>query len=192
MVEIRTVAESDLGRVTRLHNASVDSDESVETVQGWYRENPSLVLGAYDADTLVGYCLGVARSRAEVELIGISVDRPYRREGVGSSLLTTLEDHAAVLGVERISLGSAGADVDEFYLANGYSPDSVLIRLGPNAEPEIDPDADFEITDRRVDDGTKKLYIDVDGYDPTRIEEIREAFGVQEGIYIMVKSIVTA
>lgn len=189
MVDIRPVDESELADFRRLHNTYVGRNESLETVRQWHREHPELLVGAYDDGQLVGHCLGIPRSGDEVELNGIAVDQSHRRQGIGTALLSAFEDLVASLGFQRVSLGSAGGYVDEFYVQNGYSPDSILVRLDPGEDPPDYTEVGYEIRDERLDGDLKKLYVGTDEYDPGFVEEIQEVFEDPEAIYIMSKKL---
>lgn len=186
MAEIRTVRESDLPAFRRLHNRYVGRDESLETVRNWYRELSDLLLGAYDEDSLVGHGLGRPHSDDRLELAGISVVGPHRRQGIGSALLAAFEERAGELGFQQVSLGSAGGDVDQFYLENGYEPESVLVRL--DADSSV-PETRFEVIEERVTGDTRKLYVDPGAGDFAHLDAVRESFGDSQSIYIVVKSL---
>lgn len=189
MVETKTCRQQDLPAFRRLHNTYVGREETIETVREWYRAHPELLVGAYVEDELVGHCLGIPRSDVEVEIAGIGIEPDYRRQGVGSALLSACENRVISLGYQRISVGSAGGYVDEFYLANGYAPESVLVRLDAEDVPVNYRAMGYEITKERTDNGTKKLYVAVDEYDPERVRKIREAFDDPEAIFIMSKEL---
>lgn len=186
MGEIRTISESDLPAFRRLHNRYVDRDESLETVRGWYDDHPDLLVGTYDGDELVGHALGRPHAEDEVELAGLSVAESHRRQGVGSALLDAFEERAASLGFERASIGSAGGYVDAFYAENGYEPESVLVRLDADAAV---PETAHEVVEERVENGTRKLYVDPGQGGPERLDAVREAFDDPEAIYIVAKEI---
>lgn len=124
-----------------------------------------------------------------MELAGIGVEPDYRRRGVGSALLSAFGDRVNSLGNRRISVGSAGGYVDEFYVANGYAPDSVLVRLDPEDVPENHRTMGYKIVEEQFTNGTKKLYVAVHEYDPELVQKIREAFDDPGAIYIMAKGI---
>lgn len=187
MTRIRSVPESDLDDFRYLHDRYVDREESIETVRDWYRERSELFVGAYRNGDLVGHCLGLPRSAASVELCGIGVAPPHRRRGIGTELLTAFEDRVASLEFERVTLGSAGGYVDEFYVRNGYSPESVLVRLDPDDSPDASRASEYEIVSSTIDDGVKKLYVAVDRFDPAFLAEVRDAFDDPEAIYVMDK-----
>ena len=181
MVEIRTVERSDLPAVRRLHNRYVDRDESLEAVREWHDEHSDLLVGAYDDGELVGHALGRPHAANEVELAGLSVVESHRRQGIGSALLDAFEERAAGAGFERVTLGSAGGYVDDFYAENGYEPESVLVRFDVDG-PQ--PETGFEVMDERVEGDTRKLSVDPGSGDAAHLDAVREAFGDPEAIYI--------
>lgn len=187
MVAVHPVPESDIENVRRLHDSYTASGESLETVRKWHREHPELFVGAYEGGNLVGYCLGIQRTEEAIELNGIAVEEAHQRQGIGTELLATFEDQVASLGFQRINLGSAGGYVDEFYLQNGYSPRSILVRVDVEDASGDYRAMGYEIAEERIDDGTKKLYIEVDEFDPAFVEEIRDSFADPDAIYILEK-----
>lgn len=189
MVDIRSVHELDLGDFLNLHNTYVNRAESIEAFRDRYREHPDLFLGAYDDDELVGHCLGRPRSDRTVELEGIAVERSHQRRGIGTELLESFEDRVSALGFQRVTLGSAGGYVDEFYVENGYAPESVLVRHEVPDGSERYRDLGYGISEERIDEGTRKLYVEAGGFDPRYLEAVREDFDDQEAIYIMTKEI---
>lgn len=198
MVDVRRVPESDFDVVYSLLCARVgDRDRSL--VREWYDAHPELFRAAYhdedaDVDTgahevVVGFALGRERRASSVELAGIGVREPHTRRGIGSRLLTAFEDAAADLGFDRVSLGSAGGYVDDFYLANGYEPESILVRLHPEDVPDDVRDLGFDVLRERTDDSVRKFYVAPNGHDPERVDAVREAFGDPDAIYVMEKDL---
>jgi ribosomal protein S18 acetylase RimI-like enzyme len=125
-----------------------------------------------------------------VELVGIGVDPDRRGRGIGSSLLQRFETEAKALGVEEITVGSAGGDVDRFYVNHGYSPESILVRATPETHPSDVGDLGYEVVEeRRQRDGSVKFYLAVEDRDPSELQTVRDRFGDGEAIYIMQKTI---
>lgn len=100
-----------------------------------------------------------------------------RREGIGSALLGAFEGRATILGFERVSLGSAGG-----YVENGYSPESVLVRLDAD---EALPETAHEVIDGQVEDATRKRYVAPGDGGSAHLDAVRQAFSDSEAIYIM-------
>lgn len=187
MVDVRPVGDTAFADVVAMHHDRID-DRDPAVLADWYDTHPDLFLGAFESESLVGFALGRARTATSVELVGISVDDEHQRRGIGSRLLTRFEGAAADLGYDRVSVGSAGGYVDEFYLANGYRPESILVRTTRDARPDGYRDR-FDVLRERDDDGTRKVYVDPDGYDPGQVAAVRAFFDDPEAIYIMEKSL---
>ncbi|MFB6270026.1 MAG: GNAT family N-acetyltransferase [Halobacterium sp.] len=187
MVDVRRVPEADFAAVYDLLCERV-GDRDRETVRSWFDATPELFQGAYDdGDGLVGFALGRERSETSAELAGIGVERAYTRRGIGSRLLAAFEDAAADAGYGRVSLGSAGGYVDEFYLANGYEPESILVRKSRDESLDEYREADFAVLRERVHAGVRKLYVAPGGYDPERVDAVRDAFDDPDALYVMEK-----
>ena len=186
MVKVYQIPKSDVEAVHQMRTDRI-GEISLETVQEWYDENAELFVAAYDGGDIVGICIGRDGPHEGVELNAIGVAESHMRRGIGSAMLDALEERAASLGYDRIGLGSAGGYVDEFYLANGYEPANVLVRLDSEDVPADYRELGYEILDERIDDGIRKLYVGVDGHDSAFVEGVRETFDDPEAIYIMEK-----
>ena len=189
MVSVSSLSADDLPEVRRLHNRFTASSVDAETVEAWYDDDPRLFVGAYADGDLVGYCLGIRRGDARVELHGIGVQPTYRRNGIGSRLVEAFEERVRRTGAERISVGSAGGYVVEFYEQNGFSAESILVRLAPEAVPDEYQHLGYDVVDERREGDVRKLYVDADEVDFGYISEVRSAFGDPDAIYIMGKSV---
>lgn len=186
MVSVRRVPDGDFDAVHSLHNRFTDQSVPHETVRSWYDETPGLFVAAYD-DDLVGICTGHRRGDDRAELAGLGVLPERRREGIGTRLVEQFEANAAAAGFEHVSLGSAGGYVDNFYAGLGYEPESVLVRL--DGDVPVPQPAEFDVCRERIEDGTRKLYLEADVVDHEYLDAVREAFGDDEAIYIVRKSL---
>lgn len=189
MVTVSSLPAADLPQVRRLHNRFTASDVSRETVDAWYDDAPTLFVGAYDDDELVGYCLGYRRDDDTAELHGIGVKPAFRRQGIGSRLVEGFERNVAEMDVDQISVGSAGGYVDRFYAENGFSAESILVRLQPERVPDDYRQFDFDVVDERREGGLKKLYVEAEEVDSTVISEVRGTLGDPSAVYIMEKRV---
>ncbi|MFB6073041.1 MAG: GNAT family N-acetyltransferase [Halobacterium sp.] len=189
MVDVRRVPSTDFEDVYRLLCSRV-GERDRDAVTDWYDDYPALFVGAYDDGDLVGFALG-RRAHGGAELVGIGVTEAYTRRGIGSRLLDAFEAGAVDLGVDRVSVGSAGGYVDEFYVGNGYRPESILVRTTRDALP-ADYRARFDVLREREDGDAWKVYIapggsEDDPLDRERVERVRRAFDDPDANYVMEK-----
>jgi predicted N-acetyltransferase YhbS len=185
--DVRTVPEADLAAFHRLHDEYVDRDASLATVRAWHDEHPDLLVGAYRDGELVGHAIGRPWEGDVVQLAAIAVVPELRAEGVGTALLEAFHDRARAAGFDRVTLGSAGGYVDEFYHDNGYEATQVLVMFADDAAPE-DP-VDLAVTWEPADDGGRKCYVDVDGFEPDTLAAARAAFPDGEAMYVMERAL---
>lgn len=189
MVTVTSLPVADLAQVRRLHNRFTASSVSRETVETWYDDAPALFVGAYDDEELVGYCLGRWGDDGGAELEGLGVQPRFRRQGIGSRLVSAFEAQVAESEADRIGVGSAGGYVDRFYVENGYTPDSILVRIDPDCTPDDYGQFDFEVVDERREDGLQKLYVAAEEVNSNVISEVRGTFGDPSAVYLMSKQV---
>lgn len=189
MVSIRSIPEADLREALELHNQFTAQNRSVDEFRRESQATPSLFIGAYDTESLVGICLGWPTEPAVVHLVGIGVAPDRRGKGIGSRLLEQFERNAKALDMERITVGSAGGYVDRFYVNHGYSPSKILVRGAPESLPPQYRDLGYEVAEERTEDGILKLYLSVEQFDSEELQTVRETFRDEEAIYIMEKTL---
>ncbi len=90
-------------------------------------EYPEAFLALMDGETLIGAAFGWPRALADPSdpsftLGGIVIHWNWQRQGHGKRLLAAFEQAAASCGAPRVSVGSAGGYVEDFYLGCGYRP----------------------------------------------------------------------
>lgn len=76
--------------------------------------------GAYDGGELVGYARLVTDRATYAWLCDVYVDRPHRGRGVGSALLSAVDEQLASYGVGRAVL--ATHDAHDVYARFGFAP----------------------------------------------------------------------
>lgn len=188
MITIRRVEDDEVALARDLHNRFTAQDKSMETVHSWYEEVPSLFLVAIERDEVIGVCTGRPRGEREVSLAGIGLESNRRGEGIGTRLVKRFEETASELGIERISVASAGGKVDDFYIDNGFRPEGILV-MNPAEGPEGYVGTDFDIEWNRNEDDSRKCYVDVTEYNPSILETVRDEFDDNNAIYIMAKEL---
>lgn len=188
MTSIRRVKDDEVTLARELHNRFTAQDKSMARVRSWYEAVPDLFLFAVEGDEVIGVCTGRPGGERDVSLAGIGLEPDRRDEGIGTRLLERFEENARAIGVERISVASAGGRVDDFYVDNGFEPEKILV-MNPAAGPADYADVDFDVEWDRNEDGSRKCYVDVTERDPAVLETVRNEFGDDHAIYIMAKEL---
>lgn len=187
-VEIRRIRDAEFERARALHNRFTAQDVPSEEMREWYASAPALFAGGFDADEMVGVVTGRRIDATRAQLAGLGVMPERRRQGIGAALVAAFEAGAERLGVERVSVASAGGYVDRFYAAQGYEPWTVLVRTPADATGD-QADTQYEIVEERVEGEVRKRYVDAEGADFGFADEVGEAFGDDDAVFIMRKSL---
>jgi N-acetylglutamate synthase-like GNAT family acetyltransferase len=188
MVTIRQVPEEELSLARALHNRFTAQDKSGETIRAWYDEVPGLFLFAVDDESVIGVTTGWLLEDHEASLAGIGLEPDRRGEGIGTRLVERFEANAREVGIERLTVASAGGYVDEFYRDCGFHPERILV-MNPTGGPATYEDTEYDLTWARNDDGTRKCYVEATEYDQSFLEEVRDKFDDDEAIYLMAKQV---
>ena len=78
-----------------------------------------------DGGAVIGYVSGITEHKW-FYLTDLWIAQPHRRHGLGTKLLTMMEQKAADIGMEHIYLWTAGRINPLFYDKNGYTRFAVL------------------------------------------------------------------
>ena len=141
---VRPALEADCPEIYRLHLAAVrglpPGTQGRDGIEKWlatrepavYAEEMEreLMVVAEEFDEIVGW--GAFNAEQE-EITNVFVDPPHHRRGIGTAIVTVLEEVARSVGLEAVQLQAAGTAID-FYLAIGYQPD-----------PPVAPGADWAL-----------------------------------------------
>ncbi len=84
-----------------------------------FAQHSDLMVMAETESERLGIALGSIQGD-HILLGEVAVTAAYRGRGIGSRLLALVEQHARLLGYQRLLLGTA--DAQDFYLKNGYAP----------------------------------------------------------------------
>lgn len=148
----------------------------------WFKL-PTLVIGCYDKQRLIGFCTGSKRKGLDsVILNSIAVKTKYQRHGWGSKILHFFENEAKKLGERKVSVGSAGGYVERFFLKNGFYPHSFFVRIRRNKVPKNYKEKGFTIIGERGNKYVKILFIEIKNkeYNPKNKDFIKEEYNAYE------------
>jgi ribosomal-protein-alanine N-acetyltransferase len=113
MIEIRAMAEEDLGGVAEIQ---ADSPEAAQWAPAEYLAYTSYV--AVEAGRIVGYGVAQRLGAEEAELLTIAVAASARRRGVGRMLLNRILDLPSE--ALHLELRASNATARQFYISIGF------------------------------------------------------------------------
>src|SRR5687768_6013002 len=121
------IRQAEPHELTQLHELEVDyceSGESAERIRARYASYPDLFIVSVLGDEVVGEVSGYLRD-GEVTIKAISVLHRHQRRGIGRRLVAAFEERAARYAA--IVDVASGEDAEQFYLACGFRPRSLLV-----------------------------------------------------------------
>ncbi|MBW6441950.1 GNAT family N-acetyltransferase [Patescibacteria group bacterium] len=129
-----------------------------------FNENPKYIVIAKKNDKVVGVVLSSKENETSLLVGELVVSKELRGEGLGSLLMSKIEDNAKTMKKNQISLGAVGK-AEGFYLKIGYKPKLFIQVQGNNRLDEIKQQVkgvriDWESSG---DDGYSKIIIDTNG-----------------------------
>ncbi len=78
------------------------------------------VVAACGSDGFVGCASGLETDNHWFYLTDLWLERPYRKQGLGSALLAQLESKLVAIGVTNVYTWTAGYEAPGFYIRQGY------------------------------------------------------------------------
>ena len=118
--EIRNILENDLGY-------NVPLNELTERINNMKQRGNYRIFVACDGENVVGFTgavsfLAFEISKEAFKIIALAVSEPYRRNGIGTELLKTVERYAENNNIGTILLNSGlpRENAHKFYEAQGY------------------------------------------------------------------------
>jgi GNAT superfamily N-acetyltransferase len=189
LLGVVVIRQAESHELEQLHELEVDyceSGESHERLNARYASYPSLFVVAVLDGEVVGEVSGFPR-REEVNLKAISVLHRHQRRGIGRRLLAVFEEGAAGYA-DTVNLAS-GEEAEQFYLACGYRPRSLLVGAVTAHLPADYRATEFPITGERVEGERTRFYVDAPTYDPRHKEAVRARFAAAGVNYIFVKRV---
>ncbi len=127
-VQFRLFTPSQLGEIIEIAKRNLTERYNdfvfLDIQKGW----PSGFIVGMSDQAVAGFICGGITGEGEARILMLAVDTPYRRNGIGTGLITLFEQEAAKVKVNRIKL-EVRVDNDEairFYRNHGYSISSLL------------------------------------------------------------------
>jgi len=148
------------------------------------KREPSLFIGAYDKDKLIGIVFGFIK-KSQILLGEMAVSEKYRSKGIGSKLITYFEKQSRKLNKKYIELGALGS-AEKFYLKQGYQP-LLFAQIPHNKVPKHYKKIGFEIIKETNYKDAKKLTIKVNKLDDRLKIKAKKDFNTDNVIYLFRK-----
>lgn len=104
LIRIRRLEEEDIQSVYRIAQTSFKNPYPVKLFKRIHETHPEGFYVAEIAGDIVGYLIGFVRWKDTGHVMALAVDRPYRREGVGSALMINALDRMGKNGASRVKL----------------------------------------------------------------------------------------
>lgn len=144
MLIVRPATDADCEDIYRVH---VDAVRALPTgtqgksgIENWLAtREPAVYVAEMQNELLIvaeeqGEVIGWAALNSDKEEItNVFVDPVHHRRGIGSAMITVLEDAARHFGLTSVQLQATGTAID-FYLANGFQSD-----------PPVESDAEWAL-----------------------------------------------
>ena len=122
MIEISPMTPADVPQVAALERLCFTDPWSEASIAYELQSPISLWLAARDGDRVVGY-IGSQSVPPESDVMNLAVHPEYRRRGLGTALLNTLEQRLVLRGVTVLALEvrRSNADAIALYEKHGFT-----------------------------------------------------------------------
>jgi len=190
-MDIRQILSKDLKKADKFKQAILNPENKRRyrpwsTIYKNHKREPSLFIGAYDKDKLIGIVFGYIKKNKI--LIGeMAVSEKYRSKGIGSKLITHFEKQSKKLNKKYIELGALGP-AEKFYLKQGYQP-LLFVQIPHNKVPKHYKKIGFDIIRETNYKNAKKLTIIIDKLDDKLKLKAKKKFNTDDVIYLFRKKL---
>ena len=160
-MQFKTILQSQLSLADALSQKILNPEgkrryRTFAYVKKQYAREPSLFIGAYDGEKLIGITFGYIKKNT-VLLGEMAIDKNHRGKGIGSKLLQQFEERVHSLGKTVIELG-AQERAEEFYMKNNYEP-ILFVQIKHAEVPKNYQNLPFEIIKETNFPDAKRLFI---------------------------------
>jgi ribosomal protein S18 acetylase RimI-like enzyme len=190
-MQYKTIRAADLAQADALQQKILNLPHrkryrSFAYIRKHYLNEPSLFLGAYDKQKLVGIAFGY-RTKGTSLLGEFAVDAAHRRKGAGTQLLRLFEQRARKAGAKAVQLG-AEERAEHFYLRQGYCP-VLFVQIKHARVPKNYRKLPFDIVNETNFRDAKRLFINVRRFSKTLKQKARRAFHAYNVMYLFRKDL---
>jgi GNAT superfamily N-acetyltransferase len=150
-----------------------------------YEKAPSLFLGAYIKEKLIGIIFGY-KIKKKILIGEFAVLEKYRNKSVGKKLLDNFEKNAKKLNQNYIEVG-AFENAERFYIKNNYTPIAFAQIYHKNV-PKNYNEIGLKIIKETNYKDAKRLWIKIE-YNNKNKKYIKEKLNAYNVIYLFIKNI---
>jgi len=118
LIRIRDLKRGDMGTILDIEYRSFKDPYPLSLLNRLHEMHPDGFLIAELQGRVVGYVIGVVRWGLTGHILAIAVDTPYRRQGVGTALVTSILDRLRTKGTKqvRLEVRKSNLAARQFYL----------------------------------------------------------------------------
>ena len=184
-VTIKTILDGDLkGAMHFLESVLGELIRTYSYIRRHYRKASDLFIGAYMCKELIGAIFGY-KIRNYVLIGELGVKEEYRRQGIGSSLVSELLNRAKKLGVKYIIAGST-EEAENFYLNIGFKP-YLFVQVMSENLPKNFKSVGFRVIGMSRRKNSVGLLISVDKISSIDKERAKRIFNAYNVLYLFEK-----
>ena len=190
-MDIKQILSKDLKKADKFKQAILNPENKRRyrpwsTVYKNHKREPSLFIGAYDKDKLIGIIFGYIK-KSKILIGEMAVSEKYRNKGIGSKLINFFEKQVKKLNKKEIVLGS-WESAEKFYLKQGYKP-QLFIQIPHDKVPKDYKKMGYDIIKETNYKDAKKLTIRVNKLDDKLKQKAKKNFNTDDVIYLFRKEV---
>jgi len=122
-IRIRDIKREEMRTALDIEYRSFKDPYPLSLLNRLHEMHPDGFLAAEFQGRLVGYVIGVIRWGLTGHILAIAVDPPYRRQGVGTALVTNILDRLRAGGAKhvRLEVRKSNLSARQFYQKLGFA-----------------------------------------------------------------------
>ncbi|ACP47879.1 ribosomal-protein-alanine acetyltransferase [Sulfolobus islandicus Y.N.15.51] len=122
MVIITDATEADLGQIFQIETESFDDPYPYSLLRTYLFLANKLYLVAKEGEKIIGYIIGIIQYGYRGHIVSIAVEPAYRKKGIGTKLLSEIEERFKLNGAKYsyLEVNINNLPAISFYQENGY------------------------------------------------------------------------
>lgn len=121
-IKIRDIKREDMRAILDIEYRSFKDPYPLSLLNRLHEMHPDGFLAAEFQGRVVGYVIGVVRWGFTGHILAIAVDPPYRRQGIGTALVTNILGRLRTRGAKhvRLEVRKSNLSARQFYMKLGF------------------------------------------------------------------------